>query len=91
MYFEGIFFAVISFGTVLLCQPIIEQAEFHFTYRIWPALLGIGILLFLLALFTCFLWLSMILCIAALCFGCGAFRLQNHFHGRRPPKCRRRK
>lgn len=84
MFFQGIFISILSFSIIIVCQPLISRAEFHFSHRIWPAFLGLGILLLLLSLWICYLWLSVIFCSAALTFLFGAFQLK------RITICRRR-
>lgn len=68
MFFQGIFISILSFSIIIVCQPLISRAEFHFSHRIWPAFLGLGVLLLLLSLWICYLWLSVIFCSAALTF-----------------------
>ena len=51
MYFQGIFFSVICFSVVIVCEPFISRAESLFSRRIWPLLLCAGLMLFLISLF----------------------------------------
>lgn len=86
MYFQGIFISIVCFSAVVLCQPLLIRAEFYFASRIWPVFFALGIILLLIALFTCYLWLSALFCSAALTFLYGALKLKQ----RTPCKGKRR-
>ncbi|MCI8632791.1 MAG: DUF4491 family protein [Lachnospiraceae bacterium] len=87
MYFQGIFFSVICFSVVIVCEPFVSRAESLFSNRIWPLLLCAGIVLFFISVLICYAWISALLCSAALTLLYGAFKLKQRPACRKPPRC----
>lgn len=96
MHFQGIFYSVLSFTIVIVCQPVLVRAAFRFSGRIWPLFLILGVILLLLALFAGCAWLSLLFCTAALTFIHGALQLKADLTGcascqHRSSSCQRRR
>lgn len=50
MQFTGILIAVITFAVIGVFHPIVIKAEYHFSKRIWPLFVVVGIVFVLLSL-----------------------------------------
>ena len=69
MFFQGFFLSLVSFGTILLLSSLISSAEFRFLRLLLPLLPILGVLFIFAALWTSYLFLSVLLCSGALtCF-----------------------
>lgn len=50
--FEGLIIALFAFAIIGLFHPIVIKCEYHFTDKVWPVFLILGLLFILVSLFT---------------------------------------
>ncbi len=51
MNFYGIILGIACFISIGVFHPIVIKCEYHFSYRIWPVFLLIGVILLVISLF----------------------------------------
>ena len=92
MFFQGFFLSLVSFGTILLLSSLISSAESHYFRLLLPCLPFLGCLFLFVALWTSYLYVTVIFCSAAITFFYAASRLKKRCRCRfaarphRPPK-----
>ena len=69
MNFYGILIGAVALGTIGMFHPIVIWAEYHFSKRVWPAFLALGLVFLVLSLLMGNLFLSCLFAVvAASCF-----------------------
>lgn len=76
MFFKGLFLSFISFATILLLSSGISYAESRFFRLLLPCLPFLGCLFLFVALWTSYLYVTVIFCSAAITFFYAASRLK---------------
>ena len=82
MFFKGLFISITSFSVIVGVSSLVGTLDFRFSRLVWPLFPCAGILLLFAALWVSTLFLSVLLCSAALTFFLAACRLKPSF-GRR--------
>ena len=52
MSFTGIIIAALCFLSIGVFHPVVVKAEYHFSKKIWPVFLAIGVILLAISLFV---------------------------------------
>lgn len=52
MSFTGIIIAALCFLSIGVFHPVVVKAEYHFSKKIWPVFLAIGVILLVISLFV---------------------------------------
>lgn len=76
MFFRGLFLSLVSFFTIIGIISFITFAEHRLPRLLLPFLPFFGILLFFIALWTHYLYITVIFCSAAITFFYAAHRLK---------------
>jgi hypothetical protein len=69
MYFEGLIIGLLTFAVIGVFHPVIIKCEYHFSDKIWPLFLLMGLAAVLLSCFVSQRILSAFLAI----WGCSSF------------------
>ena len=52
MSFTGVIIAALCFLSIGVFHPVVVKAEYHFSKKIWPVFLAIGVILLVISLFV---------------------------------------
>lgn len=52
MSFTGIIIAALCFLSIGVFHPVVVKAEYHFSKKIWPVFLAIGVILLVISMFV---------------------------------------